>query len=165
MQSQKPQSENAPSENAHSQRAQNAPAHTPSAQNPPAETPRKVLLVGHCGPDSNYLRMTVRSALGDIALTSADNNKALTAALEKGVDLILFNRELDWGFEPATGVGMIRLLRGKYPNVSMMLVSNFPDAQAAAEAAGAKPGFGKREIGTPRVRDLLRSAVGLPLKS
>jgi hypothetical protein len=42
----------------------------------------------------------------------------------------------------------------------MMLVSNYPDAQAAAVAAGAVPGFGKREIGTPRVAQVIREALG-----
>jgi hypothetical protein len=43
--------------------------------------------------------------------------------------------------------------------MKMMLVSNYPDAQAAAEKAGALPGFGKRDIGSPRVKELLRDAL------
>jgi len=43
--------------------------------------------------------------------------------------------------------------------VKAMLVSNYPEAQAAAVAEGALPGFGKREIGTPRVGELLREAL------
>jgi hypothetical protein len=42
-----------------------------------------------------------------------------------------------------------------------MLVSNYAEAQAAAVAAGAVPGFGKREIGQPRVAQLIREALGL----
>jgi hypothetical protein len=38
-------------------------------------------------------------------------------------------------------------------------VSNYPDAQAAAVAAGGMPGFGKREIGTPRVGQVIRDAL------
>jgi len=129
-----------------------------------ASSPKKVLLVGHCGPDSNYLRMTVRSALGEIALSSAEDNKSLDRALEQGVDLVLFNRELDYGFKPATGVEMIGALKPKHPELKMMLVSNYPEVQSAAEAAGALPGFGKREIGSARVKELLRLAVGLPAK-
>jgi len=34
------------------------------------------------------------------------------------------------------------------------------DAQADAQAAGAVPGFGKREIGSPKVKEVLRSALG-----
>jgi two-component system, chemotaxis family, chemotaxis protein CheY len=130
-----------------------------------ASSPRKILLVGHCGPDANYLRMTVRSALGEISLLSAEDNKSLDKAIEQGVDLILFNRELDYGFKPATGVEMIATLKPDHPNLKMILISNFPEAQSAAEAAGALPGFGKREIGSLRVKELLRSAVRLPIKS
>src|ERR1700722_9593584 len=120
----------------------------------------KVLLVGHCGPDSTYLRMAVKSAIEGVALTAADDNAGLDQALKQGVDLILFNRELDYGFEPATGVEMIRVLKQKYPQVRMMLVSNHADAQAAALAAGALPGFGKRAIGSARVFKLSRGAIG-----
>jgi two-component system, chemotaxis family, chemotaxis protein CheY len=121
----------------------------------------KVLLVGHCGPDSTYLRMAVKSAAENISLSTAEDNTSLEQALKQGVDLILFNRELDFGFEPATGVEMIRILKQRYPQLRMMLISNHADAQAAAVAAGALPGFGKREIGSARVRQLLRDAMGV----
>jgi len=121
----------------------------------------KVLLVGHCGPDSTYLRMAVKSAVEDVTLSSADENAGLEQALKQGVDLILFNRELDFGFDPGTGVEMIRVLKRRYPGVRMMLISNHADAQAAAVTAGAVPGFGKREIGAARVRQLLRDAMGV----
>jgi len=123
-----------------------------------------VLLVGHCGPDTTYLRMAVKSASSNVALSAAEENESLEKAMKQGVDLILFNRELDYGFEPTTGVEMIRLLKQKYPQVRMMLISNHADAQAAAVAAGALPGFGKREIGTPRVRQLLQDAMAVESK-
>ncbi len=124
----------------------------------------KVLLVGHCASDGTYLRMAVKSAVEDVTFSSADENAALERALKQGVDLILFNRELDFGFEPATGVEMIRALKPRYPQVRMMLISNHADAQAAAVAAGAVPGFGKREIGSARVRQVLRDAMGVAAK-
>jgi hypothetical protein len=120
---------------------------------------KTVLLVGHCGPDSSYLRMTVKSAIADAKLLAADDSQELTRALAGNVDLILFNRELGYGFDPDTGVGMIALLKKSYPNQRMMLVSNYPDAQLAATKAGALQGFGKREIGKPRVTQLLRDAL------
>ncbi|MGD0389462.1 MAG: hypothetical protein ABSC42_10960 [Tepidisphaeraceae bacterium] len=126
-----------------------------------AAQPKRVLLVGHCGPDSNYLRMMVRAVLGQAEIVSAEDNAAMDRALRQGVDLILFNRELSYGFEPDTGVEMIRALKRSHPDWRMMLVSNYPDAQAAALDAGAMPGFGKREIGSPRVISLLRDAVGM----
>jgi DNA-binding NarL/FixJ family response regulator len=122
--------------------------------------PAKILLVGHCGPDSTYLRMAVKSAAGgDVTILSADDDKELESAIQSGVDLVLFNRELAWGFDPNTGVEMIRALRKSHPDLRMMLVSNLPDAQAEAVAAGALPGFGKRQIGSTQAKELLRGAL------
>jgi hypothetical protein len=67
---------------------------------------RKVALVGHCGPDSSYLRMTVAKAGRDIQVLSADD-----------------------------------------------------DAQQAALQAGALPGFGKRELGSPKIPEMIRAAL------
>jgi two-component system, chemotaxis family, chemotaxis protein CheY len=124
--------------------------------------PKKIALVGHCGPDSGFLRRTVKSAIPDVTLLAADDDKELQSVLETGVDLLLFNRELGYGFEPDNGVEMIRTLRPKYPTLRMMLVSNHADAQAAALKAGAFPGFGKRQIGSSQVLQILRDAVAEP---
>jgi DNA-binding NarL/FixJ family response regulator len=121
---------------------------------------KKVVLVGHCGPDSSYLRMTIKKAVPEVEILAADDSAELTSVLEKNTpDLLLFNRELGYGFTPDLGVEVIRALRPSQPNLKMMLVSNYADAQQAAEAAGALPGFGKRELGTPRVAELLRNAL------
>src|SRR5205823_5740224 len=122
---------------------------------------KSVVLVGHCGPDNSFLRMAVSSADRSIHVAMADDEQELNALLDQRVDLLLLNRELGWGFDDApTGVELIQKLRATHPNVKVMLVSNFSDAQAAAVAAGALPGFGKREIGTPRVTRLIREALG-----
>ncbi|HEV2295816.1 MAG TPA: hypothetical protein VGR35_18350 [Tepidisphaeraceae bacterium] len=120
---------------------------------------KKVALVGHCGPDSSFLRMAVSSADRSVQVVMADDSSELNKALEQGVDLLLLNREMPYGFDDAEGVALIRKLRTRHPAVKMMLVSNYPEAQAAAIAAGALPGFGKREIGTPRVSQVLREAL------
>src|SRR4051794_69434 len=120
---------------------------------------KKVALVGHCGPDTSYLRMTVGKAGRDIQVLSADDDDELRRLLEAGVDLLLLNRQLDFGFDEREGVALIRRLRQAYPHVKTMLVSNYPDAQQAAVLAGALPGFGKREIGTPRVPEMIRAAL------
>ena len=122
---------------------------------------KKIVLVGHCGPDSSYLRMAVSSAERSLKVLMADDADELNQHLTNGVDLLLLNRELGWGFEQTEGVEIIRQLLPRHPNVKMMLVSNYPDAQAEALAAGAVPGFGKREIGTPRVAQLIRRALAL----
>jgi DNA-binding NarL/FixJ family response regulator len=122
---------------------------------------KTVVLVGHCGPDSSFLRMAVSSAERGITVSMADDSQELKAALDAGVDLVLLNRELGWGFDTPLGVDVIKIFRGSYPRTKWMLVSNYPDAQAAAVAAGAMTGFGKREIGQPRVVQLIREALGV----
>src|SRR5947209_980055 len=109
---------------------------------------KKVILVGHCGPDSSYLRMAVSRAQRDARVTIVEDEAELEQVICDGVDLLLFNRLLDWGFEEPDGATAIRKLRAKHPELKMMLVSNYKEAQSAAVAAGALPGFGKRDIGT-----------------
>lgn len=121
--------------------------------------PQTIVLVGHCGPDSSYLRMTVQKAARDVKILMADDDSELKAVLEQGVELLLFNRELGYGFAESMGVDVIRRLRAEHPNLKMMLVSNYAEAQAAAVANGALPGFGKREIGSARVVELLKGAL------
>ncbi len=120
---------------------------------------KKIALVGHCGPDGSYLKMAVSRADKGAKIIAADDSTELKRALDDGVDLLLLNRQLDYGFDDHEGVAVIRKLRSKYPDVKMMLVSNYPEAQAQAIAAGALPGFGKRDIGSPRVNELLRDAL------
>lgn len=121
--------------------------------------PRKVALVGHCGPDSSYLRMTIRSIDRSVQVVAADDDDSLSRAVSSGVSLLLFNRMLDFGFDEHEGIAMIRKLHKHYPSLKMMLVSNYPEAQTAAVAAGALPGFGKRDLGSPRVKEMLRQAL------
>lgn len=127
------------------------------------EQAHRVLLVGHCGPDASYLRMAVTSAIRGAKVIFASDDRELQAALHDGVDLVLFNRELDGIFTHYTGVDQIRALKKTHPQIKTMLVSNYPDAQADAVAVGALPGFGKRQLGSQQVTLLLRDAVQTPV--
>jgi two-component system chemotaxis response regulator CheY len=120
---------------------------------------QRIALIGHCGPDSSYLRMAVSRAVKGAQVVAADDSAELDRLLREGVDLLLFNRVLDYGFDDTEGVVVIRKLRASHPGLKMMLVSNYPEAQTEALAAGALPGFGKREMSSPRVTDLLRQAM------
>ncbi|HEX8914806.1 MAG TPA: hypothetical protein VF796_20810 [Humisphaera sp.] len=120
---------------------------------------KKVALVGHCGPDSSYLRLAIQKAEPGVQILAADDDAELKNVLEQNVDLILFNRQLDYGFDDSEGVSVIRKLSRHFPRTRMMLVSNYPDAQQAALQAGAVPGFGKRDIGSAKVTQLIREAL------
>ena len=121
---------------------------------------KTVALVGHCGPDSSFLRMAVGSGLPGAKVVMADNEKQLDAALDAGVDLLLFNRVLEFGFDERQGQALLERVRRDHPGVATMMVSNYADAQEKAVAAGASPGFGKNDIGQPIVSQRLQAALG-----
>jgi hypothetical protein len=120
---------------------------------------KRVLLVGHCGPDSSYLKSAVKQANRDVEVRMADDPKTLASELDRGPSLVLFNRELGYDFDDQAGVDWIRRLKKERPQLKTMLVSNYAEAQSEAESAGALRGFGKREIGSSRVRELLKGAL------
>lgn len=120
---------------------------------------KKVVLVGHCGADSAYLRIAVSGAAKEVSVLTAQDESSLNRYLSDGVDLVLLNRQLDYGFGTEEGVDLIRDLRAKNPNLKLMLVTNYDDVQQEAIRAGAIPGFGKRELGSARVKQLLRDAL------
>ncbi|MCG3181470.1 MAG: hypothetical protein BIFFINMI_03866 [Phycisphaerae bacterium] len=119
---------------------------------------RRVVLVGHCGPDSYRLRYVVASALGsDVEVVTADDEKELEAVAGPE-SLLLINRRLDYGFETENGVELIHRLGTEASPPRMILVSNYPDAQEQAEAFGAWPGFGKAELGDDKAADAIKRA-------
>jgi len=126
---------------------------------PTATGPRTVLLVGHCGPDAWMLKSVVGRAIdrADVRMVNSDDD--LRAAVSDA-SLLLVNRVLDGRFDTESGIDLIRDFAGSADAPPCMLVSNFEDAQEAAERAGARPGFGKRDAGTEQTADRLRAAVG-----
>lgn len=121
-------------------------------------SPKTVTLVGHCGPDSSFLRMAISQAAPGTIVAMADSDKELEQAAERS-DLLLFNRVLEVGFDDSDGIALLRRTKELHPGRKMMMVSNFPEAQQAAEAAGALPGFGKRELGSEKVKRLIADAL------
>lgn len=120
---------------------------------------RKIALVGHCGPDSYMLRSSVKHAVKESDVAMIADQAKLLAALNGGVELLLVNRQLDGEFDTSEGIELIRKIAASHPTVATMLISNFADSQRAAEAAGARPGFGKAEIGSAKMRDALGGAL------
>ena len=120
---------------------------------------RIIGLVGHCGPDSYMLRSAVKYAVRDAEVRMLNSERDLTSAIDAGAALLLVNRVLDGGFAEDGGIELIKKARLSWPQVKCLLISNFADAQAAAEAAGALPGFGKSQIGTPQMKQAIESAM------
>ena len=119
----------------------------------------KIALVGHCGIDGPRIQAQIASILDDTDVAMANDPDALSAVVEKGVDLLLFNRELGFGFGDEEGVDVMAELRESHPDVKMMLISDYPEAQAAATKIGAVPGFGKADLGSAKVETALKNAL------
>ncbi len=118
----------------------------------------RVLLVGHCGPDSWMLKSMIARTLPDHRVELVNDEESLNRAIADGASLLLVNRVLDGRFAQESGIDLIRS-RAAAGGPPMLLISNYEDAQAEAEAAGARPGFGKAALNRPEAADRLRAAL------
>jgi len=114
-----------------------------------------VLDVGNCTPD----HVMIRRMLTDHFDVNVDRVMFVSEALERmkqqAYALILVNRLI---FEDGSdGLELLRQSRRDLPtlNTPIMLVSNYPEAQARAIEAGAAPGFGKATIGSRQTIEML----------
>lgn len=120
---------------------------------------RRILLVGHCGPDTFMLRNAVQRFVPGAEVDVIASDAELEGAMRQA-DLLLVNRVLDGRFDAGMGVDLIERVRGQRPDgPAAILVSNFADAQRAAEEAGAMPGFGKNDLYDPATGEKLRAAL------
>ncbi len=121
---------------------------------------KRVLNVGQCGPDhaaiSSYLKRHFNCEV-DEADAAED---ALAKLKSSRFDLVLVNRKLDIDY--SDGIDVIRALKADPATAAVpgMLVTNYPEHQEAAIAAGAVRGFGKLEFDKPETRDVLAAVLG-----
>lgn len=121
--------------------------------------PVRVVLVGHCVPDSYMLKGVIERAVQGAEVVRANDDDALASAIASA-DVLLINRVLDGEFADDSGLGLIRRVAGKGAGrPAVMLVSNLPDAQREAEQAGALPGIGKATCGNEESARRLRAGA------
>jgi CheY-like chemotaxis protein len=108
--------------------------------------PKRVLDVGNCVPDHAAIRgMLEKNFRADVI--QADGLADALAELRKDpFDLVLINRKLDMDY--SDGLVILQKIKSdpKLQSVPCMLITNYPDQQAVAVAAGAEPGFGKKQL-------------------
>jgi len=119
-------------------------------------TGKRVLSVGQCLADHGGISRLLRGSFAAEVVSAASAEEALGRLRQEAFALVLVNRVFD-----ATGEGgldFIRRLKGdrQLAGVPAMLVSNFPEAQDEAAAAGAVPGFGKSALHEQQTLDTLR---------
>jgi CheY-like chemotaxis protein len=122
--------------------------------------PKRVLDVGQCGPDHSTIRSYLTRHF-DCEIVQAHGPDDTLEQLKSGqFDLVLVNRKLDADY--SDGIEVIRKIKADQAiaNVPVMLVTNYPEHQDAAIAAGAVRGFGKLEFEKPETRDRLAAVLG-----
>jgi two-component system, chemotaxis family, chemotaxis protein CheY len=117
---------------------------------------KRVLDIGNCAPDHSAIRRQIEGSF-DAQVDQADDlASAMTKLEQQAADLILVNRKLDIDY--SDGMAIVRHLKSdsRWSSVPVMLVSNYPEYQAEAVAAGAEPGFGKQELRMSETLEKLR---------
>lgn len=121
---------------------------------------KRVLDVGQCVPDHFGIRQLLAGDLGAEVIQAHQLGDTLEQLRGNRFDLVLINRKLDADY--SDGLEVIRAIKGDpaLAATPVMLVSNYPEAQAEAIAAGALPGFGKAQLRASETRQLLVTALG-----
>ncbi|MFO0841855.1 MAG: response regulator [Gemmataceae bacterium] len=119
-------------------------------------TGKRVLSVGQCLADNGSITRLLRTEFTADVLPLHSAHEALERLRRERFDLVLVNRVFD-----ATGEGGLDLIRAvkadrEIRDQPIMLVSNYPEPQAEAVAAGAVPGFGKDALHDPVTAEKLR---------
>lgn len=120
---------------------------------------QRVALIGHCGFDSGSLTRFAQDIAPGAEVVRVNDQKTLND-ISNSQTLMLVNRVLDGRFDVGgSGIALIESIAKSDKASPTMLVSNFEDAQQAAEAAGALPGFGKSQIADAAVRERVAMAI------
>jgi DNA-binding NtrC family response regulator len=113
---------------------------------------KRVLSVGQCSVDHAALSAMLKKNFGAEVVPAETAADALVALEHEKFDLVMVNRKLDADY--SDGVEIIRTIKATAAT-PCMLVTNYPEHQQAAVAAGAEPGFGKLAYGLPETRERL----------
>jgi CheY-like chemotaxis protein len=121
---------------------------------------KRVLDVGNCVPDHAAIRgLLERTFRADVVQADGPQD-ALPLLAKEPFDLVLVNRKLDQDY--SDGLDIIKAIKAdaKLAPIPCMLITNYPDQQELAVAAGAEPGFGKKELHTEQTRQRLSRFLG-----
>jgi CheY-like chemotaxis protein len=115
--------------------------------------PKRVLDVGNCGPDHATVSSFLKRNFDCEVDRAHDAEDTLRRLADHSYDLVLVNRKLDVDY--SDGMEVIRRIKAnaKTAKVPVMLITNHPEHQDAAVAAGAIRGFGKLEYNEPTTRE------------
>jgi two-component system chemotaxis response regulator CheY len=124
--------------------------------------PKRVIDVGNCDVDHMRIRGVIEDHFAAEVVYCHSARDALRELRAAPADLVLVNRLLD--VDGSEGVELIRKIKAdpQLAGIPCMLVSNHAEHQAAALAAGAEAGFGKRHLKEGVTRQRLARFLGDP---
>ncbi len=116
---------------------------------------KRVLGVGNCWFDHGTIEELISANFDARVVAASLQDEALKMLREDHFDLVLVNRRLV--ADSSEGVELIERMKAdpQLAHTPVMLLSNYPEAQRAAVAAGAEPGFGKPELDRPETAEKL----------
>jgi len=119
----------------------------------------RVLSVGQCAFDGGNIARLLRDRCAVEAVAVESAAEAATALKGGPFAFVLVNRVFD--ADGGSGLDLVRAIKADPATaaVPVLLVSNFPEAQAEAVAAGALPGFGKAALGDPATVERLKGLL------
>lgn len=116
---------------------------------------KRVLDVGNCSPDHGAISAWLKRHFGAAVAQAHGPDDALAALRSGKFDLVLVNRKLDQDY--SDGLEIIQQIKAdpQLASIPCMLITNYPEHQATAVAAGAEPGFGKLSLSSPETIERL----------
>jgi hypothetical protein len=104
------------------------------------------------------LKSAVGRVVPDATIETVNDADALAPHLASD-RVLLVNRVLDGRFDSTSGIELIEQTASGADAPLAILISDREDAQSQAVTAGARVGFGKRDLYAPETASILREAV------
>ena len=126
---------------------------------------KRVLDVGNCDPDHGAIRAMLTREFGVEVVRAYQGSDALEQLRGGKFDLVLINRKLDIDY--TDGLDIVKQLKAdeQLSTIPVMLITNYPEHQQTAVAAGALHGFGKQQLHTAETRERLTEVLGAPVRA
>lgn len=120
---------------------------------------KRILNVGQCCKDHDTIQHYLTQHFDCEVEQATAARDTLNLLQQSAFDLVLVNRKLDCDY--TDGIEVIRQMKANpaTAGVPVMLITNYPEHQEMAVAAGALRGFGKLEFDRPATRERLAAVL------